>query len=286
MFFSAVLVALIFVFDAKECSVGSNVSGIILGLILPLIPCSFQDLFDDIPWKSSFRKLERCGYLRDDPIRISFAYLFRIKINDKYMLIYNPRTKKYQPVGGVYKILGNELTYLKNNFKVADDNKLPMNDDISNDYRLLIPNKYLRKFVRRFNSRKAERERISNVSREFIEELGGILNWNKIEYRYCGRCMPDLKEEVASGYYKLQLADIVELIPTEEQKRELVSLKSSNNALLKFASSDEIKHQGIVPGTDQLGENISDNGYMILQEEEQKLLKAPRVGDIFTVDLK
>ncbi|MCK9336129.1 MAG: hypothetical protein M0Q99_12555, partial [Candidatus Cloacimonetes bacterium] len=41
-------------------------------------------------------------------------------------------------------------------------------------------------FVRRF-SKQTEREQIDNLGREFKEELidRKILNWKKIEYRYC-----------------------------------------------------------------------------------------------------
>ncbi|MFR7650579.1 MAG: hypothetical protein ACLUYK_04905, partial [Eggerthella lenta] len=36
-------------------------------------------------------------------IRISAAYLFRIKIDERYLLILGGNIDQYQPVGGVYK---------------------------------------------------------------------------------------------------------------------------------------------------------------------------------------
>ena len=36
-------------------------------------------------------------------IRLSCAYLFRIRYNNKYLLIKGNRIDQYQPVGGVYK---------------------------------------------------------------------------------------------------------------------------------------------------------------------------------------
>ena len=63
-----------------------------------------------------------------------------------------------------------------------DDNKIPIDESSRDDYRLRIENRYLRRFVKRFDSRKAEREQIENISREFKEELidTGILNWDRI----------------------------------------------------------------------------------------------------------
>ena len=49
-------------------------------------------------------------------------------------------------------------------------------------------NKYLRKFVKRFDSKDALRERVDNFRREFSGELinKGTVNWKTIEYIYCG----------------------------------------------------------------------------------------------------
>lgn len=84
---------------------------------------AFVDLTDTANWMISRRKLMRGGFIDGStPIRISFAYLFRIKIGNKYLLILNGRnTGKYQPVGGVYKIYPKEKTELKNRFHVVDD---------------------------------------------------------------------------------------------------------------------------------------------------------------------
>ena len=141
-------------------------------------------------WKTSQRRLKRGRYVNDDTIiRISFAYLYRIKTGNKYLLIQNARnTGKYQPVGGVYKFTEKEKLYLKNRFQVKDDNMIPIDESSRNDYRLRMENRYLRAFMRRFNG-KADRERISNIGREFREELidSGILKWKHIKYRFCGR---------------------------------------------------------------------------------------------------
>lgn len=156
-------------------------------------------------------------------IRISFAYLYRIRVGDKYLLIKNDcGTGKYQPVGGGYKLKGNEKIELKNQYHVKDDNKVPIDESSRDDYHLRLENKYLRKFVRRFNG-KTERERINNLSREFKEELvdKGIVSWSQITYRFCGRHMTELKYGDHFQIYELLLADVIELIPTMEQEKDL-----------------------------------------------------------------
>ena len=79
---------------------------------------AFQDLSDTTDWKTSQRRLKRGEFIQDDDIiRISFAYLYWIKIGNKYLLVQNTRnTGKYQPVGGVYKLQGEEKTVLQINF--------------------------------------------------------------------------------------------------------------------------------------------------------------------------
>ncbi len=57
----------------------------------------------DVCRKIFYRGYEYKKEYNDKEIRLSFAYLIRIRINDKYLLIKSKRDK-YQPVGGVYHI--------------------------------------------------------------------------------------------------------------------------------------------------------------------------------------
>ena len=171
---------------------------------------------------------------------------------------------------GTFNIGGyDERTELKNLFHVVDDDKIPLDESSRDDYRLQMQSKYLRKFVARFNSKKANRERIDDVSREFKEELGGILNWNKITYRYCGRYMTELAFSDHFRCYELLLADIVELNPSQEQRADLERLKNSKSDYYIFATADEINGLGVAPGTAKLGESIADHTKKILQETEK-----------------
>lgn len=273
-------------FEMKNLPVGSSVAGIVLGFSLPALLHKIQDISDTTNWMTSQRKLKRGGFISDSTIiRISFAYLYRIKVADKYLLVKNERgTGKYQPIGGVYKLKENELIELKNRYHVIDDDKVSIDRSSRDDYRLKLENKYLRKFVKRFN-RNAERERVDNLCREFNEELvkTGIVNWSQITYRFCGRHMTEIKFKNHFQSYELLLADVVELMPTKEQEKDLQILLANNSENYYFSTAKEIMSLGIDTETSHLVEFIADHTQKILQENEGQLMKISNVGDIYTV---
>lgn len=289
--FAIVLVCLgIIIFNNVGWSAAIGISGITLSLILPRLVTYFQDLKDSVAWRVSKRQLERDGLINDKTvIRISFAYLYRIKVGKKYLLVKNSRgTDKYQPVGGVYKLYKNEKIVLKNRFHVMDDNKVTIDNSSRDDYRLRMENRFLLDFIDRFNRADSERERISNVGREFREELvdSGILNWNTIRYRYCGRHMSELKFGEHFQIYELLLADIVELLPTEQQLLDLQHLMEQKTDQYYFASKEEIDSLGINTAEGRLQEFIADHTKKILEENETALMHdIEHVNENFTVHL-
>ena len=281
-------VGVILLFEINAWPAGSSLAGIMLGFSLPGLVNSIQDLLDTTNWKTSQRKLKRGRFIEDSTIiRISFAYLYRIKIGDKYLLVKNERgTGKYQPVGGVYKLLGNEKLELRNRYQVKDDNKIPLDRSSRDDYRLRLENRYLRKFVKRFD-RKAEREQIYNLSREFREELieKGIISWSQITYRFCGRHMTELHFGDHFQCYELLLADVVELVPTPEQEADLERLVKQQSDIYRFATADEITSLGVDTASGDLRENIADHTLKIIQENEGQLMRISGVGKTYTINL-
>ena len=285
---SVIMFLIIVLFEINSWPVGSSISGLVLGFSLPSLWKSIQDLTDTTEWKTSQRKLKRGDFIKDDTIiRISFAYLYRIKIGDKYLLVKNERgTGKDQPVGGVYKLFGNEKIELKNRYKGKDDNKISIDESSRNDYRLRIENRYLRKFVKRFDC-KADRERIDNLSREFREELidKNIVNWNHISYRYCGRHITELHWGKHFQCYELLLADIVELLPTPEQEQDLRNLQNQHSENYRFVTAEEISSLGVNTNSGDLRETIADHSAKILQENEGMLISNSNVGKIYDCEL-
>lgn len=285
---SMLSVGVILLFEINAWPAGSSLAGIALGFSLPGLVNSIQDLLDTTNWKISQRKLKRGRFIEDSTIiRISFAYLYRIKIGNKYLLVKNERgTGKYQPVGGVYKLLGNEKLELRNRYQVKDDNKIPLDRSSRDDYRLRLENRYLRKFVKRFD-RKAEREQIYNLSREFREELieKGIISWSQITYRFCGRHMTELHFGDHFQCYELLLADVVELVPTPEQEADLERLVKQQSDIYRFATADEITSLGVDTASGDLRENIADHTLKIIQENEGQLMRISGVGKTYTINL-
>ena len=285
---SMLSVGVILLFEINAWPAGSSLAGIALGFSLPGLVNSIQDLLDTTNWKTSQRKLKRGRFIEDSTIiRISFAYLYRIKIGNKYLLVKNERgTGKYQPVGGVYKLLGNEKLELRNRYQVKDDNKIPLDRSSRDDYRLRLENRYLRKFVKRFD-RKAEREQIYNLSREFREELieKGIISWSQIAYRFCGRHMTELHFGDHFQCYELLLADVVELVPTPEQEDDLERLVKQQSDIYLFATADEITSLGVDTASGDLRENIADHTLKIIQENEGQLMRISGVGKTYTINL-
>jgi len=267
----------------------SAIAGGVFGYILPLLQTACTDLLDNTNWKISETKLKRGKFIRKDTmIRVSFAYLFRIKHGDKYFLVKNARgTGKYQPVGGVYKATDAEAAILKNRFNAVDDNKIPLDESSRRDYRMRIADKYLRAFVRRFDSRKSTREQIHDLSRELREELivPGFVDWKCISYRYCGRHIAELAYSKHFQCYELLLADVVELQLTEEQQQDLVRLSEQPSDVYCFATAEDIKALGVRPGTVQLSESIGDHTQKTLQENEQNLMRIKGYGKVYKVHL-
>lgn len=100
-------------------------------------------------------------------IRISAAYLFRIEIDGKYLLIAGKRIHQYQPVGGVYKVFAG-FSHIKEDLNIHKNTGFDEDEEIIDDLRMTIPGKDLIKFIDWFDSRK---DREVETLREFKEEL-------------------------------------------------------------------------------------------------------------------
>ena len=246
-------------------------------------------LFEGNNWKTSQRKLVKDGKLQPDTkIRISFAYLFRIRIDNYYFLIQNNRSKKYQPVGGAYKFSEKERDYLSDNYSLEDDDRIPVDEITKLDYRLFVKNKDLKNFFKRFN-KTPHRENIENLSREFIEEIfnSGILNqddFGTLTYKYCGRHITQI-EDTVFWPFEILLADIIEVRLTDEQENLLRGLMKKECKKYIFATSKDIKHLGVKIGTHELGDNIANHTHKILTENSDTLIYKNKYKNTISIPL-
>lgn len=276
-------------FEVKEISIGSTFGGLFAGCLFPYILPSIIELSDNKNWKSSQRKLKKDGLLQKDTlIRISFAYLFRIRIDGKYFLVKNTRTNKYQPVGGAYKLYKKEANYLSKHIPAESDDRIPVNKKTKQDYRLLIENKYLRKFVKRFD-KTPFRENVTDLSREFNEELfaTNILDkstFGDLSYKYCGRHLTNVEYSNVFNHYELLLADIIEVQLTTKQEDIFRSLMQKKCDKYHFAQSKEIESYGVTKyGTDNLSDNIANHTPKILIKNTNKLIRKNKYKENITI---
>ena len=193
----------------------------------------------------------QCRYLaiRGKKIRFSMSYLYRIKVNDKYLLVRNSNFGHYQLVGGKYKRLKGTQSFLSREFEALDDPKLPNQSLMKDDYALFIPASKAIKFLDWFN--KGQNREI-NHWREFFEELiegkASLLPRDKfpyVNYNYKGTITTPVKRTAGWACYEILQYDILDLLPTIEQEQELLKLlEKGDKKYIKWADEELIQCLG------------------------------------------
>ncbi|KAA3597440.1 MAG: hypothetical protein DWQ06_13635 [Calditrichaeota bacterium] len=221
-------------------------AGIILG-----ISTIYFLIFEGVENRKRIILLFHCKYLalKDENIRFSMSYLYRIKVNDKYLLVKNSNFGHFQLVGGKYKRLPGTQSMLKEKFDAMDDLKLPNSGLTKDDFAIFIPAKNAIKFIDWFNTKK---DREVSHWREFYEELVGgqskILgskNFPYVIYNYVGTVTTPIKTTQGWNCFEILQYDILDLIPTREQERELETLlKKGDTDNYKWADDELIKNLG------------------------------------------
>lgn len=235
-------------------SISSIFLGTIISLILEEVDTHGQGL------KLWFQQLK---YRKAD-VRLSFAYLFRIPLNGKYLLVKGNRLKKqYQPVGGVYKYYTEAKPVLEG-FKYRPDIKMG-NADETDDLRIFIKGKYLLRFMDWFHSMK---DREYDPSREFSEELieAGLLPANqfqKLEYRKVGVHNAGIQYSKYTDCNELIYADIFELKLSKEQSKAILDAVIAHPDQLCLATAEELKSECY----NGIEKNIGNNAIWLLGED-------------------
>jgi len=253
IFFIVVGVVLIYLSILKELGY------IILGFfVIDIIKTALENHSDLLLWL----KCKTCYANKD--IRISASYLFRIKIDGKYLLIRGARIKsQFQPVGGVYKRLPEAVDFF-NKLKIRDDDCIPIDHSSKDDLRLRMSGKNIPTFI---NWYKSGRQREDSVFREFYEELirSGILSgevFPYINYRYIYRKQTGISYVDYFSCYEILIADIYELMPDERQKEELIKLMNYKSSNYIWAEEKMIRSKGV--SSSSLDQKISETSKWIL----------------------
>lgn len=183
--------------------------------------------------------------LREKDVRISIAYLFRIKIDDQYLLVKSRTRNYYQPVGGCYKTLpGSERVFEKLN--IRPDRTFETEKGIAkNDLRIYVKGKNVVNVLDWFDSK--ENREISPW-REFCEELIGeeILPWRQfryIDYKFKGQVKSPIIN-LQSGGKGLFIFDIFDLVVNDEQRPILEELKRKDSDKFIWVTDSIIQSLG------------------------------------------
>lgn len=233
-------------FLIKNPTVVNMTAGLSVGLFVPVVDEVGQQ-------RENLRHLWYSVRYRNKSIRVSTAYLFKICIDGKYLLIRGSRYRnQFQPVGGVHKVSPQGSSTLFR-MGVTTDDLIPVDPASYGDIRVRVPGKNIAKFFRWFESREGRED---SPWREFQEELlaSGILPSDKfphVMHNYLRRDIDKIRYSDYAEALEILVADIYELIPTPEQESELRALAQAARADLVWATAQQIKRRGATPGQPQ-----------------------------------
>lgn len=167
---------------------------------------------------------------KNKELRISLSYLYRIKVNNDYLLVKSNHRRYYQPVGGAYKTLpGSEKIF--DRCEVRPDRIIETSNGIAKgDLRVYIKGKNVIDFMEWYNSKE---DREISPWREFCEELisKDILPFRSfmyIDYKFKKTVKTPILR-LDSGDLGFFVYDIFDLVANNEQQAILEELHSKGN---------------------------------------------------------
>jgi hypothetical protein len=218
---------------------------IVLGIISSLIIL----LVDSIAGNLEYLKLSVVALrFGRKSIRISISYLFRIKVDDRYLLIQGKRFPQFQPIGGVFKRYDSSTNFFQG-IEALDDDLLPIDEASRHDLRIRIKGKHLVKFMKWFDSRK---NREICGWREFYEEvvktdLFPIQLFPYIRYEFVKKHENPIRYSDYAQSYEILIAEIYELILDKDQEDFLRNTMENDIEDCIWATEEEILRRGSTP---------------------------------------
>ncbi len=211
-----------------------------------------------IVWCMKYAKLVWIKFFYGE-LRVSMAYLFQIKINDKYLLVGNSNKNYYQFPGGKYKFYEGAKTSLEAINK-TDDDLLPSKKERENDIAFNISPLKFYKFIKWFDS---SNDREIEHNREFNEELiirnqlpvdkFINLNFRKIRTIRTPLHRTNIKNKKR---YEFLSYDFLEPILSEEQRAYFKALyENGNSDYIKWVTREEIEKLTIMVDSNSYSEN-------------------------------
>lgn len=175
-------------------------------------------------------------------IRFSIAYLYKIKINNKYLLIKGSKLEQLQPVGGVYKVCSSFST-IERKLNIIFENERGFYEQ--EDLRFCTKGKNISKVLNWFDSRE---NREVTVYREFYEEIIKnnilpieVLSSMRIEF------LKQIKPKMSySKHFKkneILLFDIYEIHLANEYIDMICRDVKEKNDLIKLVDREDIEKE-------------------------------------------
>ena len=200
-------------------------------------------------------------------LRLSCSYLYKIEIDDKYLLIKSRKHGKFQPVGGNFKRNKYSTNFLEK-IELHKDDRFTNGNRSSDDLRLFIKGCNLQKFLKWYNA--PEKQREVSYDREFYEELvePGYLPNDTFPYPQI-----DFKKQIVtpvrySEYLhckEVHIYDIVELKPTHQQKEHLKGIvQKGNTEQFVWVDASTISKMGYQQSVQSSSISITDHAKEIL----------------------
>lgn len=178
----------------------------------------------------------------NEETRFSIAYLYQIKIEDKYLLIKGNRIDQYQPIGGVYKYY-DSFNDLANKINIEFENEEGFFEE--KDLRFYAKGRHTTAILDWFDTGS---NREISVYREFIEEIiePGILPIDvlkniKIEF------IKQVKPKMAySTHFEKNEILVFNIFRIEMENLHIETIKKyteNKNSILKLINSKDIRKE-------------------------------------------
>lgn len=222
----------------KETLVGLAVAGVTSSVV------GFYEIINS--YGHYFWKALNCSiFIPNKKVYVSLSYLLRIKLHgsEKYLLVRGSKIDQYQPVGGVYKLVGNKCIIKEWEAEPKSDKKN------QKDLRFFVKAKYLPKIIKWF---KSGEDREVGIWREFFEELvetkivskKNFSTINAEQIKTVDKLLIKENRFKDETYHTL-IYNVYSVELNNKQTKELVKLMTSNPITndYAFVTRDEIKKE-------------------------------------------
>jgi hypothetical protein len=221
------------------------VSGLLVGVLIPLADAVLIG-------RERLRLLWFSFRYRNQMIRVSLCYLFRIRIDDRYLFVRSARAPVFLPVGGVYKATAGAKDFFDSIGVLADD-LVPIDVNSRDDLRVRLPGRHLAAFMRWFEQGTC---RETDQWREFYEELvePGIVparDFRWIRHQHLRRRSSGIRFGAHAQSLEIIVGDVRELLPSAAQLKALRNLRKASHPDVAWLTEQQIRHAGAVPGVGQ-----------------------------------